>query len=300
VEEAALCNDLHLMPLGIPTLVISDDPQLIAAVASVCAYWLAEAPSSEPRVELRLETADAVPSGKVCLDITVEGSRLSLSGPGVGGMADAEARMAYASVTRGAVADAALFTEIVDTLLLFILARDGRVPVHASAIMVGDLAILLAGRTGSGKSSLAHAAATRGLPVLSEDMIFVQREPNFAIWGLPRPIHLLPADAPPGDHPIRMRNGKRKLAVPLRPAEPRATECVLLILDRGEQIRLCRMANGEAVEALMNLEEGFVLLERESRAAATDLAKRGAWRLALTTDPNEAVEIIVQNFLGSY
>lgn len=292
-------NDLHLLPLGIPTLVISDDPQLIAAVASAYAYWLAEAPTSESRVELHLETADAVPSGKVCLDISVEGSQLRLRGPGVEGAADAAARTAYASLTREAADDLTVFTAVVDTLLLFILTRNGRTPIHASALMIGDLALLLAGRSGSGKSSLAHAAAARGLPVLSEDMVFVQREPSFAIWGFPGPIHLLPADAPPGDHPTRIRNGKLKAAIPLRPKERCVTECALLVLDRGERIRLCRMAKGEAVEALMNLEEGFDLLERESRAAAKELAERGTWRLSLTADPNEAVDLVVQHFRRS-
>ena len=292
-------NDLHLLPLGIPTLVISDDPQLIAAVASAYAYWLAEAPTSESRVELHLETADAVPSGKVCLDISVEGSQLGLSGPGVEGAADAVARTAHASLTREAADDLTVFTAVVDTLLLFILTRNGRTPIHASALMVDDLAVLFAGSSGSGKSSLAHAAVARGLPVLSDDTVFVQREPQFAVWGIPGPIHLLLADAPPGHHLIRTRNKKRKVAIPLRTTETRAASCVLLVLDRGEQVRLFPMAHAEAVEALMNLEEGFDLLERESRAAAKELAERGTWRLSLTADPNEAVDLVVQHFRGS-
>ena len=287
------------MPLGIPTLVISDDPQLIAAAASAYAYWLAEASVFEPRIELRLETANASPSDEVCLDIRVEGSRLMLSGLGAEGIADAATRKAHAYLSRDLVSAPAGFIEILDTLLLFMLARDGRTPVHASAFMAGDLAVVLAGPSGTGKSSLAHAAAARGLPVLSDDMVFIQREPSFAVWGFPRPIHLLPADAPPGDHPIRTRNGKRKAAVPLSSSVTWSERAVLVILDRGERVGLREMASGDAIDALMNLDAGFDLLEAESRAVAGDLAQQGAWRLTLSSDPDEAIDLVLKQF-GSH
>lgn len=298
MEEAALRNDLCLLPLGIPTLVISDDPQLIAAVASAYAHWLAEAPVSEPRIELRLETADASPSEQVCLDIRVEGSRLMLGGLGAEGIADAATRKARARLSRKLVSEPASFVEVVDTLLLFMLARAGRTPVHASAFMAGDLAVLLAGPSGSGKSTLAHAAAARGLPVLSDDMVFVQREPSFAVWGYPRPIHLLPADAPAGDHPTRIRNGKLKAAVPLRLVETCSTRAALVVLDRGEKAQLRPIASNEAIDALMNLDAGFDLLATETRAVAGDLAQRGAWRLTLSSDPDEAIDLVVKRFGG--
>lgn len=291
-----LPNDLNLLLLGIPTLVISDDPQLIASAASAYYQWSTEAPVSEPRIELRLERADASPSDKVCLDIAVEGSCLRLSGPGTEGFANAASRKARVIMSPTLAADPASFIEIVDTLLLFILARDGRTPVHAAAFLLGGVAILLAGPSGSGKSSLAHAAAASGLPVLSDDMVFVQQEPSFAVWGFPRPIHLLPADAPPGDHPIRTRNGKTKAAIPLQHIECCSEQSVLLILDRGDEIQLWKITGDEAVEALMNLDAGFDLLRSESRAAAEELARRGAWRLTLTGDPAAAMDLVIKTF----
>jgi hypothetical protein len=295
VDRTAL-KTLHLAPLGIPTLVISDDPQLIAAAASAYSYWSVEAPVSEPSVELRLETADASPIDKVCLDITVEGSRLRLTGLGAKGVADATTRKAHAYLPMGVAGDPGAFVEVVDTLLLFILARNGRTPVHASAFMLDNLAILLAGPSGSGKSSLAHAASVRGFPVLSEDMIFVQGEPSFAVWGFPRPIHLLPADAPPGDHPIRTRNGKHKASVPAPRVQVRSEQSALLILARGESIQLRQISGREAVRALMKLDEGFDLLEKESRAAAEELARHGPWRLTLSDDAGAAVDLVARHF----
>lgn len=289
-------NDLYLMPLGIPTLVISDDPQLIAAAASAYAHWLVETPVSEPRIELRLGTAYVSPSDEVCLDINVEGSRLKLRGLGAEGGADSATGKAHAYLARSIASDPVAFIEVVDTLLLFMLARAGRTPVHAAAFMLDDVAIVLAGPSGSGKSSLANAAAARGLPLLSDDMVFVQREPSFAVWGFPRPIHLLPADAPPGDHPVRTRNGKRKVAVPLRLAQPRAERCALLLLERGDEIRLRQIASSEAVETMMKLDAGFDLLQQESHAAAVELARNGAWRLTLSEDPHAAVAFVVRHF----
>src|SRR4051812_41484330 len=166
-----------------------------------------------PVLELSLRIGIASSSG-VSLDVAVEGSRLRLSGR-ADGFADASCGKASGIMSPDLVTDPAGFADVTDTLLLFLLARNGRTPVHAAAFLIGDLAVVLAGPSGSGKSTLALAAANRGFPILSDDTIFVQHEPAFAVWGLPRPMHLYPADAPPGDHLTRMRNRKLKAAVPL-------------------------------------------------------------------------------------
>jgi hypothetical protein len=284
---------LSLLPLGIPTLIIAEDPQLIAAAAAAYAHWLAEAPLAEPSIELRLEISSAS-SSDVCHQIAVDGSRLTLTGAGASGFADAATGKAGATIAREIV-NAAAFADVTDTLLLFLLARRGRTPVHASAFMVRDLAIALAGSSGAGKSTLALAAAGRGLPVLSDDMIFVQREP-FALWGFPRPIHVFAADAPPGDHATRVRSGKTKAAVPLRLPALRAERCVLVLLERGTELALRQVQPQAAVDELMNLDAGFDLLERDSRCALEALASSGGWRLTLSDDPSAAIELLVNRF----
>ena len=287
---------MSLLPLGIPTLIIADDPQLIAAAGAAYAYWSVEAPHSEPRIELRLEIGDASPSADVSLDIRVEGSRLELKGGGAEGVADAVTSKARARVASALVNDLARFIEVIDTLLLFLLARDGRTPVHASGFMLGELAILLAGPSGSGKSTLALAAAERGLAILSDDMLFVQLEPSFALWGFPRPMHLLPEDAPPGDHHQRLRNKKLKPAVPLKAPALKAERSVLVLLEHGKSLAIRPIAATKAVGELMRLDAGFDLLENESKTALEALASTGAWQLTLTHDPNAAIDLIVSRF----
>src|SRR5439155_21409713 len=133
--ERNASNLLHLVPLGIPTLIIADDPRLIAAARAAYANWLVEAPVAEPRIELRLELA-GTSSFNVSLEISVEGSRLRLTGCGAEGSADAGSGLACARIDPELATDSPAFADVTDTLLLFLLARNGRTPVHAAAFLV--------------------------------------------------------------------------------------------------------------------------------------------------------------------
>jgi hypothetical protein len=158
--------------------------------------------------------------------------------------------------------------------------------------MHGGVAVLLAGRSGSGKSNLALAAAAKGLPILSDDMVFVQLEPAFAVWGFPRPLHVFPDDAPAGDHEKRLRNNKLKAALPIGVPTLRAARAALVVLERGDELAFRAIDPSQAVEELMQLDQGFDLLAAESRAAAQELTSRGAWRLTLARNPAEAIDFL--------
>ena len=58
-------------------------------------------------------------------------------------------------------------------MLAFILRLRGLVPLHASAVVVQDHAVLFAGAGGAGKSSFAAAFAILGYPVLSDDIVVI-------------------------------------------------------------------------------------------------------------------------------
>ncbi len=270
------------MPLGIPTLIIADDPQLVAAARAAYAHWSVEAPIAEPQIELRLEVGTASSAEGVSLDIKVEGSCLLLNGRGAVGMADSATKTGSARIAVELLNDPAGLADVLDTLLLFLLTRSGRTPIHASAFMLGNLALVLAGRSGSGKSTLALAAADRGYPILSDDTIFVQQEPSFALWGYSRPIHVFAADAPEGDHPTRLRSGKTKVAVPLPKFALRSEQSALILLERGAELALRAIRPSEAIESLMDLDPGFDLLEKEF-ARGID-CNRVKWRLAAGAD----------------
>jgi hypothetical protein len=284
----------HLTPLGIPTDFIADDPVLLAAACAAYADCVTER-SAEPVIELRLsrETAATTP---VSLGIAVEGSRLTIAGGGITGWADAESKRAACGIPLNLVVEQAALTEVVDTLLLFILARSGRTPVHAAGVMAGATALVLAGPSGTGKSTLALSAAAKGLPVLSDDTLYVQREPALRVWGFPRPIHVFAEDAPAGSYPVRLRGGKRKAAIPVAGAAQPADRAVLILLERGGAVALAPLDPAEAVAQLSTLEPGFDLLAEQSAAAIAALAGDQAWRLTLSRDPAAAIDALRARF----
>ena len=291
--EAGHCQ---LMLFGIPTLVIADDPRLLAAARAALADWLAEAPIPEAEIVLRLARDDR-PAERVSPAIRVEGSRLTIAGGGIAGEADAATGEARCILPARLIEDPrSLGEDVLDTLLLFVAARRGRTPVHAAGVIVGGAALVLAGRSGSGKSTLALAAARRGLPVLSDDTVYVEHQPSVRVWGWPRPIHVFPADAPAGANDLRLRGGKLKHSV-AAPVGPRcADRAALIVLARGEQAAIAPIAPAEAAAELSCLEPGFDLLPVESAAAIRTLAAGGAWRLYLSREPHAAIALLQARF----
>ena len=287
----------RLAPLGVPTSIIADHPVLLETAAAAYAEWTVDDPAVAPAIEIRLRLAET-PTARVSDGIRVEGSRLTLGG-GVAGEADARTGRGRCNVPPRLLHDVrAMASEVVDPILLFLLARMGRPPLHAAGIVIGETAVLLAGASGAGKSTLALAAAGQGLAVLSDDIVYVQLDPRLRVWGFGRPVHVFPDEAPQGDHAIRVQGGKRKTAVPL-PATSRrrhADRAVLVVLDSGERLALDAIPTGEAKARLMKLDAGFDLLREETAAAIDLLAIGGAWRLTLTDDPVAAIRLIRERF----
>ena len=286
-------------PLGVPAVVIAEDPELLATARAAYADWMAEAPVDSPAIEIRLDVGSA-PSDKVGFRIAVEGSRLTLAGDGIAGQADSATGRAQCLVPRRLVGDpAGLAAEVTDTLLLFLLARSGRTPLHAAGVMIGDRLVVLAGRSGSGKSTLAYAAVQSGLLILSDDTLYVQLEPRLRVWGWPRPIHLLPEDAPADARDTRLRAGRLKAIVPLPGSDTGARfaeEASLVLLERGDRLAITPVDEASAVAGLSKLEAGFDLLAAESATAVRALARGGAWRLTLDRDPGAAIELLHRHF----
>jgi hypothetical protein len=225
---------------------------------------------------------------------------LRLEGMGVAGRADAGRGVGWCAVPPELAFDPErLAAEVVDPLLLFLLTRAGRVPVHAAGVCVGETAVVLAGASGSGKSTLAHAALRAGLGVLSDDTVFVQREPALRVWGYPRPIHLLPESAAAAGAcgAPRLRGGRWKLAIPSAAgsAPTSASRAVLCLLARGEAVSLRPLPVEEAVTTLVGgLDPGFDHFRREVPEVVRALAAGGAWRLTLSAEPEEGVAAILR------
>jgi hypothetical protein len=65
---------------------------------------------------------------------------------------------------------------LLGSVLAFILRLRGAVPLHASAVVIDERAVLFAGSPGAGKSSSAAAFARLGYPVLSDDIVVIADE----------------------------------------------------------------------------------------------------------------------------
>jgi hypothetical protein len=189
-------------------------------------------------------------------------------------------------------------TDLINTLVLFLVGHAGRVPLHASAVILDGTAIVFAGASGAGKSTLALAASRAGLALLSDDTVFVQTLPVFRLWSLAGAIHVFARDAPPGsDGAMRFRAGrwKRSLVAPER--RHVAHKAVLCVLERGDTVGLTPLTAEDAVRNLtVNPEPGYQFYGDASVAAARALAGEGAWRLTLSADPTEAIALILQRF----
>ena len=86
--------------------------------------------------------------------------------------------------------------------------------LHAAALEVDGKALVLCGPSGAGKTTLTLALAGRGLRLLTEEVVWIDR--SGTVRGLPRPIHIpagsrqhdrVPKDWLQLSYPIRGRDG---------------------------------------------------------------------------------------------
>lgn len=280
--------------LGLPVQLESDAPELLAAALRACDPWSdAAVPAGARRLRLGL-VPDAMAGAANGL-IRVEGRRLTLLAPGAEGGADADTGEAWCRLAPALLADPArLAEEILDPLLLFMLTRSGRIPLHAAGFLLGGRAVLLYGPGGSGKSSLALEAARAGLPVLGDDTVFLEMARGLRIWGFPRVFHLPLSAAGTGAAPtpvdataMRLRGGRWKLRVEPRGLVSGPVEGgILCILAAGERAAIEPLRPEDAVAAVMaSLEPGFDHFRDVLPDALRRLAAPGCWRLTLEEAP---------------
>lgn len=288
---------LEFAPLGVPLEVEVPEAVAVDAVVTACRGWEGKSDGAAP-LRIRVEVQPMlVGTGRA--EMNVAGPVVVIRGPGVSAQAELEQGVAYCAVSSAYLDEpSALRQEVLEPLVLMLLTRRDRTPLHASGFVADGLAVLLAGPSGMGKSCLARAADLAGLQVLSDDTVFVQLAPRLKVWGWPNAAHLLAQDAPQAAGPTRSRKGKVKQIVPLRSASPAAISCdcaVLCLLSRGGAPTLNRIPAASVEERLWPLDEGFDLLPGPIALAVASLSARGAWALSLSPDPTEAIELLVDN-----
>ncbi len=233
----------------------------------------------------------------ICPDDT----RVIVHSAGSVGLSDPERRSSVAYVTSALVADRDHFrTEVLEALTLALISHFDRHPIHAAAVMRGDRAVLLAGPTGAGKSTLAYLAHTAGIDVLSDDRVWVQREPRLRVWGWPGRVRLLPSAAFVFPQLARSTHSfpeqhEDKLAITLPPAACRfvADRAEVCVLESGAAASLERVTPAALVETLGDLlAAGFDRFPARQEPVLRELAGSGGWRLTLSPDPHEALPLL--------
>lgn len=301
--------------LGVPVRFETNAAELLAGVEEAYGAWrmlrpelLQPSPTQVPRVRLWLEPADdaAEESGPIDVRVLADG-RLVLSGPAASGTADLRTMEAVGRIRHTMLLDTERFRyTVLDTLTLFLLTHLDRQPLHAAAVGRRGVGLVLAGRSGTGKSTLAYLAHRAGLRVLSDDAVYLQLEPKFRVWAMQRCIHL-PADARGrfaelSHLPItRPRGGRPKIAVDLAPKElyavpPLVEHAGLCLLQRNAGPATCEpMDTDEAVAYVMNnLEGGFAAFRTSIEPRIRRLARGGAWRLNVGDDASNIAQFLYQ------
>ena len=191
-----------------------------------------------------------------------------------------------------------------ELLALALVSRRDRVPVHAGAIVRRGRAVLLAGHSMAGKSTLCYACLREGFQLLTEDVVYVSRRHGLRLWGVPWQIHLLP-DAVRHfgelvDIPSALQaNGKRKLMVETTAfgsdrARRHAERAAVCVVERagGVTSTLEPIEPRAALKVLSgNPESGFDL-NSEMIASAEALVAGGAYRLRAGSDLAGAVALL--------
>lgn len=288
-SENEIYGALSLFGIGIS--IQGDDPELMAAVLAMFAdkhrvndpsiYVVLRAYGVNHAQGSRHEIRDSV------LTIVRDGIVLVADGPRGRGHCD---------IPKGSPDH--LVRELFQTLVLFLVAHAGRIPLHASAILMGDIALVMAGPSGSGKSSLALAADRAGLAVLSEDTVFVQMAPRLKLWSFASPIHVLAPDQsrlPGGDYVLR--GGRLKQALPMSRPQRCADRAELILLRRGGGVGLHAANLDDAIRHMTrHREAGFDLFGENMLAAIRAIGAAGVWELRLSEDPAEAIDLLCRTF----
>ena len=131
------------------------------------------------RVGGRPTTADALPLG-----LWREGDCLGLDVPGTASYLVRQGR----EIVVDAAPDAdprAVRLFLLGTMMGGLMMQRGHLVLHGNAFRVGDACAVVVGRSGAGKSTLAAELQRRGLDVLADDVVPIDRDGN-ALPGHPR------------------------------------------------------------------------------------------------------------------
>ncbi len=303
----------ELPVLGIPVRFETNAPDVLEVIEETFGLWrslqrfpnLIAADGAVARFTVR--SGDEGPRRHAPLSYHIPRfERVEVTTPGSRGSADATRREIIADVTPALVADRAHFRYgVVEALTLALLTRYDRTPLHAAAIVRDGTALLLAGPSGVGKSTLCYVALRdAGYKVLTDDAVYLQLTPELRVWGIPRYLHLPPEAAKrfselAGLESRLLANGKEKVAFDVRAAgglvmPPMVTRACVCLLTRGTtRAAVSQLSGSMVVERLSTkLDEGFDTFAGFVPRAMGLLVRNRGWALQSGSEPEDSIPLI--------
>lgn len=294
---------VELPVLGITTCFTTNSASVATLIDEAFGEWRGTVPLSDVRLRVNIAVHDGSEGADVPAHVrylSTDSNRLLAHSPGSMAVADARRGESVAYVTEELVADRDHFrTTFLEAMVFALLAPFDRHPVHAAALVQADRTVLLAGPSGTGKSTIAYLAHTAGLGVLSDEMVWVQMRPTLRIWasgacarlGPDARLHFpeLAVAAPlPGTDPLRKTT--IRLDATARPLRDASTSAVVCVLARGSRAALERLeAPAVVADLTRQLAGGFDRFPERQDAVFAALALGGGWRLTLSDNPHDAL-----------
>lgn len=295
--------DLSIMDVGVR--FECDGPVAARQVARAYRRWRGpgrrgKRPPARCRVVVRIVRHRDAPSGRPrpFAARMPDNERLLLQGEGGLALADVARGEGVIYAGPALLRRGPRFIEsLLDPVVLLLVTHDDRVPLHATMVMRGRRALLLAAPSGTGKSTLAYAARQAGYAVPADDVVYVQLQPGLRVWGAARALRVPPEARRwfpelRARAPVRGADGDVKLVIPLPSrAAPPATEVTVCLVRRGSGRGGMRpMGAGRIARALTaDLETGFDRFQGRMNRVVARLSRGGGYQLTLSRDPNGAL-----------
>ncbi len=192
-----------------------------------------------------------------------------------------------------------LIHHVLEAHALQMLTQNGREPVHAAAVARNGRALVLAGESMVGKSTLCYAMIRLGWQLIADDVVFVEAAEH-RVWGHATTIRLLPDAARffpelAGIAPRRLPNGKVKRDAPVRSPALTGTPAWLVVVGRGDPAApaLLPMSADSALEAMYARPAGGFDRYPRAQSAAREIARGCAIaQLLASHDPQSSASLL--------
>jgi hypothetical protein len=187
----------RFVPLGKIVQVESNDSAVVDAAAHSFARYGDVPSSASPQIFIQL-CVDCATHDEGPWPVPVYRARQHLFHIGCGSsnfaVADLTTGTAIGFVSPKMVSDTSFFRYTFLECLFHVLAvHQSHTPVHCACVSWRNRGVLICGRSGAGKTTLAYACAKMGMQVVSDDVIHLEWNPTLnrtMLWGNPWQLRL--------------------------------------------------------------------------------------------------------------